>query len=244
MSTDLSLRQAAVDDLADVAEVYLAARRSASMPPGVHPDDEVRAWVGSWDLSVREVWLADVHDVLVGFANLTPTWLDGLYVAPDAQRQGVGSALVDLAKSLRPTGFGLWVFEVNDPARSFYRRHGFVELERTDGSANEERAPDVRMVWPGSDPLAYYRSLIDEVDESLGELLSRRTALTRVVQEHKRATSAGVDAEPAPPGRDAEREAEVVARVAAAAPELGHERVERIVHAIITESLDAGRGRP
>ena len=239
VSADLSLRPAGAQDLAAVAEVHLASRRAAAMPPGIHPDDEVRAWVGSWDLTSREVWLAESGGVVVGYADLTPTWLDGLYVAPDAQGHGVGTALVDLAKSLRPDGLGLWVFEVNEPARAFYRRHGFVELERTDGAANEERAPDVRMVWPGADPLRYYRSLIDEVDDALGELLARRTALTRAVQEHKRATSAVAD-----PARDAEREAEVVARIARAAPELGRDRVERIVHTIITESLAADRKRP
>ena len=208
------------------------------MPPLVHPEDEVRAWVASWDLAADEVWLAEVDGSLAGFAHLTRTWLDGLYVAPYAQRRGVGTALVDLAKSLRPDGFGLWVFEVNEAARTFYRRHGLVELERTDGAANEERAPDIRMVWPGTDPIACYRTLIDEVDDALGELLARRTALTRAVQAHKRAASDAPD-----PARDAEREAEIVARVAALAPELGHDRVRRVVHAIIEESLSAARDR-
>jgi chorismate mutase/GNAT superfamily N-acetyltransferase len=234
MPTDLSLRHAGADDLPHVAEVYLAARHEAPMPPPVHTDDEVRSWVRSWDLAEREVWLAETDGALAGFANLTSTWLDGLYVVPGAQRHGVGTALVELAKSLRPRGLGLWVFEVNQPARAFYRRHGFVELDRTDGAGNEENAPDLRMVWPGADPLACYRSLIDEVDDALGELLARRTALTRVVQEHKRAVSAAPD-----PARDAQREAEIVSRVAALAPELGRDRVERIVHAIITESIAA-----
>lgn len=47
------------------------------------------------------------------------------------------------------TGLTLWVFETNVDARRFYRDHGFVEVERTDGSANEERSPDVRYAWPG-----------------------------------------------------------------------------------------------
>jgi hypothetical protein len=38
------------------------------------------------------------------------------------------------------------------------RARGLVELERTDGAANEEKAPDVRMAWPGRDPLAFYRA--------------------------------------------------------------------------------------
>ncbi len=85
---------------------------------------------------------------------MTETWLDDLYVAPAFAGQGIGSALLDLAKAQRPQGFCLWVFESNTPARNFYARRGFVELERTDGSGNEERSPDVQMAWPGTDPIA------------------------------------------------------------------------------------------
>lgn len=236
MSTDATIRPASATDLPAIAEVYLAARAVAAMPPGIHPPVDVRAWVGTWDLSERDVWVAESAGSIVGFANLTPTWLDGLYVDPGAQRGGIGSTLIDLAKSVRPEGFGLWVFEMNEPARAFYRRHGFVELERTDGTANEEHAPDIKMVWPGSDPLAYFRSLIDDADLVLGDVLARRAALTRVVQDHKRAASSVAD-----PARDAEREREIVERVAAIVPELGAERVARIMHAIISESLDASR---
>ena len=81
-------------------------------------------------------------------------WLDDLYVDPAAQGTGVGSALLDLVKAQRPAGFCLWVFESNEPARGFYRARGLVDLERTDGAANEEKAPDIRMAWPGTDPLA------------------------------------------------------------------------------------------
>jgi chorismate mutase len=41
--------------------------------------------------------------------------------------------------------------------------------------------------------------------------------------------------------RDPRREAEIVERVAAVVPDLGAERVARIVDVIITESLDAAR---
>ncbi len=110
------------------------------------------------------------------------------------------------------------------------QRHGFVELERTDGSANEEKAPDVKMAWPGADPVAFFRGLIDEVDDALADLLARRAALTRVVQDVKDSTD-----------RDAAREREIAERMARAAPELGPDRLARIVHAIVTESLDAAR---
>jgi GNAT superfamily N-acetyltransferase/chorismate mutase len=242
MPTEVSLRPGVQDDLPAVAELYLEVRRAAvpHMPAGVHPDDDVRRWVTSWDLGTHDVWLAEADGTLVGFATLTATWLESLYVAPTAQRSGVGSALLEVAKAERPDGFGLWVFESNVPAREFYARHGLVELERTDGSGNEERQPDVKMVWPGADPVRYYRAMIDEVDLLIGDALARRAALTRVVQEHKREESAVVD--PArDPARDAAREREIVTRVAALVPELGEERVARIMHTVISESLDAAR---
>ncbi len=232
MSTDLALRAATAGDLPALAEVHLAARRAAgdSFPPGAHGDDDVRAWVSGWDLTTYDVWLATVGDQVVGYARCTPTWLDDLYVHPDAQGSGVGTSLFDLVTTLRPRGFCLWVFESNAPARAFYRSRGCLELERTDGAGNEEGAPDIRVAWPGPEPLAFLRALIDETDLVLGDVLARRTALTRAVQSVK------------PSGeRDAVREAEIAERVAAVAPELGRERVARIVDVIIAESLDASR---
>ena len=42
----------------------------------------------------------------------------------------------------------LWTFQVNDRARAFYARHGFREVELTDGATNEEHEPDVRLLRP------------------------------------------------------------------------------------------------
>lgn len=134
-----------------MAELFVRARVAAvpEMPPMARPEPEVRAWVQAWDLDDHELWVAETDDLLLGFALLTPTWLDHLYVAPGETGRGVGSALLGLAQSLRPDGLGLWVFESNSAARRFYARHGFVERERTDGSENEERAADLRLEWPG-----------------------------------------------------------------------------------------------
>ena len=43
----------------------------------------------------------------------------------------------------------LWVFESNRRAQAFYERHGFVAVERTDGTGNEEQEPDIRYAWAG-----------------------------------------------------------------------------------------------
>lgn len=230
---DVSLRPATVDDAAAIAAIHLAARRAAApaMPPSVHTDEEIRDWVTGWLRGADEVWVAEAEGEPVGYARFTPEWLDDLYVAPASSGRGVGGMLLDLVKTLRPDGFALWVFETNEPARRFYRRRGLIELERADGSGNEERAPDVRMAWPGTDPVAYLRRQVNEVDDELALLLARRAALTAAIQPFKDV--------PGHAGRDPDREAEIAARMARHAPGLGAERIRRIMHEVITVSLDA-----
>ena len=231
---EVSLRPATAADAAVLAAVHLASRKAATppMPPSVHPDEDVWPWVTGWLAEDDgEVWLAEIDGEPVGYVRFTSSWLDQLYVVPAHAGTGVGGLLLDLVKSLRPDGFALWVFESNEPARRFYRRHGLIELETTDGSANEERAPDVRMAWPGRDPMAYLRAEVDEADDELAVLLARRSALTAAIQRFK--------AVPGHAGRDPEREAEIVARMAGHAPGLGEDGLRRIMHVIIGASLDA-----
>lgn len=147
----LTLRPALPHDAEAIADVHLRARAAAPMPAGVHPDAEVRTWLASRvsGSSGDEVWVAETEGRVVGYARFTRTWLDDLYVDPGHAGQGIGSALLDLVKARHPDGFGLWVFVSNVPALAFYAARGLVERERTDGSGNEEHAPDVRMEWSG-----------------------------------------------------------------------------------------------
>jgi chorismate mutase len=138
---------------------------------------------------------------------------------------------LDLAKSLRPRRLGLWVFETNAGARRFYARHGFVEVRRTDGSDNEEHQPDIEMAWPDPDSLEGLRGRIDRIDDRLATLLAERARITAQVQRVKPV--------PGHAGRDPDREDEIVARMATVAPALGEQRLRRIMHAVISESLDA-----
>jgi chorismate mutase/GNAT superfamily N-acetyltransferase len=236
---DLVVRPATTDDAEQITEVYLATRHAAvpAMPPQVHTRESVLAHTTGMIVD-KEVWVAEV-DEIVGFATLAESFLDALYVGPDHQGFGIGSALLDLAKARRSDGFALWVFASNAPARGFYRRHGLVELEHTDGSGNEERSPDVRMAWPGADPIAFLRRQIDEVDDELSLVLARRFALTAVVQDHKD--------RPGSQGRDPTREREIARkmaeRMAVHAPGLGADAIWRIMDAVIGESLAAYEAR-
>ncbi len=232
---DLLLRPAVAEEAELLAELFMAAREAAfpSMPRTVHGPDEVRRWFAELLSGQRETWVAERAGEVVGYLVLDPEWLDSLYVRSDLTGRGIGGVLLDLAKSLRPEGFGLWVFESNEGARRFYRRHGLVELRRTDGSDNEEHAPDIELAWLGRDPLAALRRRVDTLDDRLAALLEERAILSARIQE--------VKAVPGHAGRDPAREAEIAARMARVAPRLGPERVQRIMHEVITSSLDAAR---
>ena len=82
-----------------------------------------------------------------GFALISGDWLSHLYVHPAALGTGVGHALFEHVKTVRPDGFEFWVFQQNAPARRFYEAHGAVAVELTDGAGNEEKTPDVRYRW-------------------------------------------------------------------------------------------------
>ena len=213
-ATDVVLRRGEPSDAEALVDVHLRARAAAPMPAPVHDSADMRRWMAG-RLSDVEVWVAEQDGIAVGYADLEtdrpgPGFLHSLYVLPEHARQGVGSLLLELAKARRPDGFSLWVFESNVPARAFYARHGLVELERTDGSTNEEREPDLRMAWPGDRPLEHFRARIDQVDTELALLLAHRFALTGAVQGFK--PVGGHE------GRDPDREAEIVRGMAARAP--------------------------
>jgi GNAT superfamily N-acetyltransferase len=151
MSGSLLLRPAVTGEHGLAVEVLAQARAQAeadaTMPPGRHGPEEVETWMRDVVLPTREVWVAMADERAVGLLVLDTAWLDQLHVRPTWWRCGVATALLSLAKSLRPDGFRLWVFEVNTPARRLYEREGLVAVRRTDGSGNEERAPDIEYVW-------------------------------------------------------------------------------------------------
>jgi GNAT superfamily N-acetyltransferase len=131
--------------------VFVAAREQAArqgwIPPMLGTAQGVRGFLGR-ALASDEVWVDEIDGQIVAMMVLTPGWVNHLYVHPDRARRGIGTALLQLAKS-RTGPLQLWTFQANRPAREFYARHGFAEVEFTDGATNMERAPDVRLVWSG-----------------------------------------------------------------------------------------------
>ena len=151
----LIIRRARLSDAAATAELYVRARHAGStvgtIPPPVHSDDETRRWVAQVVIPRLECWLAErASGAIVGMLVLDAEWIDQLYVDPEVTHRGIGSELVGVAKRERPDELRLWTFVSNVDAQRFYRRHGFKEVERSDGSHNEEGAPDIQYAWDPS----------------------------------------------------------------------------------------------
>ncbi|MFJ7072530.1 GNAT family N-acetyltransferase [Streptomyces sp. NPDC098781] len=146
--TAVALRRALPADAGAAADVWLLSF-AAALPTVVRrrSDDEVRTYFREVVVPLRETWVAEAADRVVGLMVLDGDVLSQLYLDPDWRGRGLGDRFVDLAKRSRPGGLSLWTFQVNKPAHRFYERHGFVPVEYTDGSGNEEREPDVRYDW-------------------------------------------------------------------------------------------------
>jgi GNAT superfamily N-acetyltransferase len=146
MGSKIAIRRAGANDAVRLGDIFIAARARMTYLPNLHTDEETRAFIGGLPMRM-EVWAAEVDGCVIGFAAVHDDWLDHLYVLPDAQNSGAGSALLAKVKERRPEGFQFWAFQKNDGARRFYARHGCREVELTDGDGNEEREPDVRFEW-------------------------------------------------------------------------------------------------
>lgn len=147
MDRSLEIRPAADDDVAGAAEVMIRSRRCSvpAIPPMVHPDDEVRAWFAGRVVPPAQLWVATEQTEVIAMMLVEDDWIDQLYVDPDRTGHGIGSTLVDIAKTGRDF-LQLWTFQSNVGARRFYAQHGFAEVQFSDGD-NEESSPDVRCEW-------------------------------------------------------------------------------------------------
>ena len=143
----VTLRPAVISDAPEIAAIARLAR-AAAMPwlPVLHTIEGDISFYSRRVLPELRVELAERDGQICGFSAVEDDWLSQLYIRPDHWRTGVGSALLQRAME-RAEFLQLWVFARNLTAQAFYIHHGFAEAERTDGSNNEEKCPDIRMTW-------------------------------------------------------------------------------------------------
>jgi len=133
--------------MAEAALVHRAAfEERLPWLAGLHTPAEDLGYFRDIVFAECAVWGAWEGGKLAGFVAFRDGWIDQLYVAPERQSQGAGSALLDVACQDQ-SAVRLWTFQRNARARAFYERRGFVAIEETDGARHHEREPDVLYEW-------------------------------------------------------------------------------------------------
>ncbi|MBS5283990.1 MAG: GNAT family N-acetyltransferase [Clostridiales bacterium] len=111
-------------------------------------------WKGNFEavremLSQAEIYLyeAEAEGGILGFMGLDGDYIAGIFVSETAQSKGIGSQLIQFAKSIR-NQLELRVYVKNTGAIRFYERAGFqISHEGTDEATGEK---EYFMVWKQS----------------------------------------------------------------------------------------------
>lgn len=146
------LRRATIEDADAIANVYLRSRKElVSFAPLIHMDEDIYQWIRNDLLPEEQVIVAEDKGIIIGMMSFTKDEGIGqvrqLYILPDAVGQGVGTLMIDMAKSILGSPIRLYTFQDNMGAKRFYERHGFQPIEFDDGSGNEENCPAVLYEW-------------------------------------------------------------------------------------------------
>ena len=132
-------------DLDAVMQIWLQANLDA------HAFIPVSFWTGHFEMVRDMLPQAElyVHEneaprQIDGFIGLTENHIEGIFVAKAARSKGIGKALLDHVKPLKPR-LDLSVYQKNERALAFYRREQFVvQSEGIDGDTNEA---EIQMLW-------------------------------------------------------------------------------------------------
>lgn len=136
------------EELEAVAALWHASRQKSHWHIPAHRKftiDDDRTFLVEKMLPRNELWVAERDGVLVGFMAVARGWVNQLYVAVEAQRTGVGRALLEHAKSSMDE-IRLHTLRANAAARAFYAAQGFEEIAFGVGDPPENE-PDVLLRW-------------------------------------------------------------------------------------------------
>lgn len=101
--------------------------------PDLHHHEPKAEWRRRFETEIaveEQVYVAEVDGQMAGFLAVKDRggghgYVHQIFVSPEFQRHGVGSALMQLAKRLAPAGLRLHTLQRNTQAAAFYERHGF-----------------------------------------------------------------------------------------------------------------------
>ena len=139
------------EDLDEVAAIWHDSRKSVHTAMGFESERSVTARVSQQVFREiiaprNRIWGAFLEKQMVGILAICDSEIDRMYVLPDRQRQGIGTALLEKARELSPSGLELHTHQANEGARAFYEKHGFRAV-RFGVSPPPESEADVEYHW-------------------------------------------------------------------------------------------------
>ncbi len=140
-----SITDADGSDVGALAQILGDWARETEWMPDLHTREDDEGFLAGL-LRTHSVRVARGGKDRVGFLARQGGRVQALHVARAARGMGIGRALLEEVKPVEPE-VSLWTFQANTRAIAFYLREGFAEAERTDGQCNDERLPDIRMIW-------------------------------------------------------------------------------------------------
>lgn len=108
-----------------------------------------RAAIRDTFLPTATTWVWTDEARVLGFVSVMEDEIGGLFVAPEAQRRGIGRALVGEVQRARPgRALELEVFAANAGARAFYAACGFCEVAQAVHAATGQATLRMRRPAP------------------------------------------------------------------------------------------------
>lgn len=141
----ITIAPARILDAGKVGDILSASNEMMPWLPQMHSAAEEIMYA---EEMIKAGWikLGLADDKVVAFIARYEKDVHALYVMPEWQDQGIGTALIEDAKAECET-LTLWSYQANFGATRFYGLRGFVEMERTDGGENDVGLPDIRFEW-------------------------------------------------------------------------------------------------
>ena len=143
--TELIITDARSLDAGAIGDILSKTNDQMPWLPRVHSAAEEIRYAGDM-IEAGWVRVAKTDGRLVGVIARWESDVHALYVLPEAQDNGVGTALIEDAKTACDH-LSLWSYVANTGATRFYGLRGFIQTDQTDGSTNDAGLPDIRFEW-------------------------------------------------------------------------------------------------
>lgn len=148
MSETISLRATRTDQ-DRIIEIWREASRAGHPFLSEQDLDAQEHLTRREHLPRADIVVAELDGEIVAFIATLGVNIGALFVSPDVQGRGIGRLLIENAQA-RSTRLKLGVYEANNAARAFYKRLGFIEVDRRERDDEGRPLPMLNFAWDRS----------------------------------------------------------------------------------------------